>query len=70
MEAWNHFYEWVRQQPEWKALPEKERKRIYDAQADATGTRGKALGPRRIKKLLDKYAPGKYEFREVVTFHE
>lgn len=29
-----------------------------------------ALGPKRIKSLLDKYAPGKYEFKEVVIFHE
>ena len=28
------------------------------------------LGPKRIKALLNRYAPGKYEFREVVIFHE
>lgn len=70
MEAWRHFYEWVRKQPVWKSMPHGERKRIYDAQADANGTRGKALGVRRIRRILEKHAPGKYEFQEVVVYHE
>ena len=43
---------------------------LYEAKYTLEGRRGYSLGPRRIKRLLDKYAPGKYEFRETVIFHE
>lgn len=43
---------------------------LYEAKYTAQGLRKHPLGARRIKRLLEKYAPGKYEFREVVIFHD
>ena len=43
---------------------------LYEAKYTAQGLRKHPIGAKRIKRLLDKYAPGKYEFREVVIFHE
>lgn len=65
MEAWEDFYKWIRTRPEWRNLPAKERKAIYDAQSDYKGTRGKQLGAGRIRRLLNTYAPDRYEFRDV-----
>lgn len=45
-------------------------KEIQEAKYTLEGKRKHALGVRRIKRLLDKYAPGRYEFREVVIFHQ
>lgn len=70
LKAWTHFYDYIRQSPVWKDIPQNERKRIYDANADAKRQRKKGLGYERAKNILNKYAPGKYEFRETVIFHE
>lgn len=65
-EAWADFYEWGKRQPFWKDLTKQELRRMYDAQADYKGSRGQGLGHDRIKSILTKYAPGRYEFRETV----
>lgn len=41
---------------------------LYEAKYAAEGKRKHPLGTDRAKRLLEKYAPGKYEFREVVIF--
>ena len=70
MDAWEDFYKWIREQPEWPDMTTGERKRIYDAQADYKGTRGKQLGTARIKSILEKHAPDRYTFKDVVIIHE
>lgn len=40
------------------------------AKRDADGYRGRSLGVRRIERILNHYAPGRYEFREVVILHD
>lgn len=70
MDAWEDFYKWIRNQPEWSTMTDGERKRIYDAQADFKGTRGKQLGATRIKSILGKHAPERYTFEHVVIIHE
>lgn len=42
---------------------------VQEAKYALEGKRKHGLGVRRIRRLLEKYAPGKYEFREVVIFH-
>lgn len=44
-------------------------KEIQEAKYALEGKRKHPLGFKRIRRLLEKYAPGKYEFREVVIFH-
>lgn len=66
LEAWADFYQWAKTQDFWKSLSKSEKHRLYDAQADSLGSRGQGLGSARIKNLLLKYAPGRYEFRESV----
>ena len=68
--AWADFYAWVRQQPKWRKMTKQERKRIYDADADSRGTRKQSLGVSRIRKILEEYAPDRYEFRDVVVIKE
>ena len=45
-------------------------KEVQEAKYALDGLRKYPPGPRRIKRLLDKYAPGKYEFTEVVVFDD
>ena len=63
-EAFRHFLD--NYQPADGKVP----KEIQEAKYTLEGKRTYSLGARRIKRLLDEYAPGKYEFREVVVFHE
>ena len=69
MEAFRHFLE------NWQgAIPKDVQNAKYAMEGREILRNGKrvkiGLGPRRINRLLDKYAPGKYEFRETVIFHE
>ena len=60
-DAFRHFLD------NWKgAIP----KEIQEAKYALEGKRTHGLGGKRIKRLLEQYAPGKYEFKEVVIFHE
>lgn len=65
LEAWQDFYAWMRakkQSGEIRAIP----KDIQEAQYAKEGKRRHGLGEKRIKNLLTKYAPERYEFREAV----
>lgn len=69
MEAWNDFYKWMesrRDSGEISAIP----KDVQEAKYAANGTRRHPLGEKRIKNLLTKYAPGRYEFREAVILKD
>lgn len=69
MDAFKHFLE------NWKGtVPVDVQNARYAMEGREILRNGKrvkiGLGPKRIKSLLEKYAPGKYEFREVVIFHD
>lgn len=69
MEAWKDFYEWMQKRKdsgEIIAIP----KDVQEAKYAYTGERRYGLGEKRIKSLLAKYAPERYEFRESVIIHE
>lgn len=69
MEAWNDFYKWMesrRDAGEIKAIP----KDVQEAKYANEGLRKHGLGEKRIKNILTKYAPGRYEFRESVILKE
>jgi len=62
LEAWDDFY---------KNYKESKPSELYVAQKTYEGKafqpksgKVKQLGPLRIRRLLDKYAPGQYEFHE------
>lgn len=69
-EAWLDFYAWIRAQNAWREMEWPDRRRIYDANADFKERRGQKLGSERIKDILSTFAPGRYEFREVVILHD
>jgi len=67
-QAFQHFIENNLPQGEaWKALSLKERNKICVARKDASGERTDkkgntvALGMKRVKDILEQYAPGRYE---------
>lgn len=72
-EAWSDFYDHVR--PDiWSGLSRNERRDINTAQRDFMGLRkdrrGEVirLGPERVAKLLERFAPGRYGFEVEVRF--
>ncbi len=68
-EAWQDFYKWMevrRDSREINQIP----KDVQEAKYAAEGLRPSRLGEKRIKNLLRKYAPDRYEFREGVILHE
>lgn len=71
-QAWNDFYVWIRKQDTWKAMSraEKIKTGIYEANAANNGLRDHALGWERLRRILTTYAPGRYEFREVVILKD
>lgn len=72
-EAWADFYDRVR--PDiWALLSRNDRRDINTAQRDYHGLRkdrkGQViiLGPERVAKLLERFAPGRYGVERVVRF--
>lgn len=45
-------------------------KEVLEAKYAMQGKRDYKLGDKRIKTILEKYAPDRYEFRGVVIIHE
>lgn len=67
LEAWGTFWPWIRSQPEWAQLSRQQRQYLYKA---VKAAREGNLGAARIKSLLTKYAPERYEFRETVILKQ
>lgn len=67
-EAWDDFYTWIRQRQEWREMTREEKIRtgIYEANAARHGRRDHSLGWERLRRMLNEYAPGRYEFHESV----
>lgn len=68
-EAWADFCRWLDSS---KAAGEIARipKDVQEARYADSGLRPHGLGEKRIKSLLTKYAPDRYEFRESVILKE
>jgi hypothetical protein len=64
LEAWQHFEKNFIETGTIKPIPHELRSVQYDYRE------GRILGPKRVKKMLEKYAPGAYEWSETVTFLE
>lgn len=65
IEAFNDFLDWVQESGKWETLTKQERNRIITARRDRDGLRrGLGLGTDRIKSILFKHAPGRYEYVE------
>ena len=60
-EAFRHFL------ANWKGRIPKD---VQEAKYAMEGKRRHGLGEKRIRHLLEKYAPERYEFRDVVIIHE
>lgn len=68
-EAWADFCRWMesrRDAGEISAIP----KDVQEAKYAEDGRRRHGLGDKRIKNLLTKYAPDRYEFRETVILKD
>ena len=61
LDAFRHFLEnWTGRVP----------KDVQEAKYAMDGKRRHGLGDKRIRSLLEKYAPERYEFRDIVIIHE
>ena len=74
-QAFWDFYEYVKQPHIWATIPHRERINIYNAKHTVKGKakmKGRLLrlGPERLKSLMDKYAPGRYEVRISIQIKE
>lgn len=67
--AWDDFWIWIKEQPVWSdkdALPTMQKRYLYKAK----WARDKGhLGRERVKNILEKYAPTRYDFREIVVLN-
>ena len=69
LEAWDIFYSEFRASENWPHLSDKEKNTLITAERDRHGKRtelGKTLhlGYDRAKRLIDTYAPGRFEWVE------
>lgn len=67
LEAWEHFYKWVRLPENWKDVDRKGQDRILKAQRRYLHKTPSGLGYEGVKTILTKYAPGRYDFLERVV---
>ena len=68
-EAWADFLQHMEQRKnngEISRIP----KDVQEGKYAAEGLRRHGLGEKRIKRLLEKYAPERYEFRGVFILHD
>ena len=63
-EAWHDFFAWIKTQENWADIPRTEKQYLYKADSDLAKCR---LGQKRIRGILRKYAPDRYEFVEGVV---
>ena len=66
-EAWDDFFVWIKTQPAWAEMSLRDKQYIY--KANTHRLQGWVID-RRIKTILEKHAPARYEFRGVVIIHE
>lgn len=67
LETWENFWLWIRQQPEWSALKREQRQYLDKTNRQI---REGAVGIKRLRNTLEKYAPGRYEYSSGFIFHE
>lgn len=65
--AWDDFFIWVKDQPEWKELTQRQKQYLY--KADLHRRAGKEMS-KRIRTILEAYAPERYTFTEGVIIHQ
>lgn len=67
VDVWPDFWAWFRQQPEWAAMGRNERNYLFRTQ---TAHKKGEVGNERIKALINKHAPKRYEYRGVFIVKE
>jgi hypothetical protein len=72
LEAWIDFWEYVQQPDRWAVISRPERDKLFKANRSAMERKPEPLGIRRMTRLFNLYAPGRYsiESRVVVIVHE
>lgn len=69
VEAFQDFLIWVKASGHWQVLTKQERNKVITARRDMEGKRA-TLGEKRIKNILDKFAPGRYTWTVQVEINE
>ena len=69
VEAFHDFLIWVKVSGHWQSLTKQERNKVITARRDMEGKRAK-LGEKRIKNILDTFAPGRYTWSVQVEINE
>lgn len=68
--AWVHFYEWVREPEIWSKIDRAGKDKIFKAQRRYKHKTPSDLGYDGVKSILEKYAPGRYDFLERVIIKD
>lgn len=66
-EAWDDFFNWIREQPKWKEMTRQEQQYIY--QANMAREKERSI-EKRIETILTKYGGDRYEFQGRVIIHD
>ena len=66
-EAWDDFFNWIREQPKWKEMTRQEQQYIY--QANMAREKKRSI-EKRIETILTKYGGDRYEFQGRVIIHD
>jgi hypothetical protein len=71
-EGWEDFWDYIQHPVRWAAISRPERDELFKANRAAMEGLPKPLGMRRMARLFNQYAPGRYsvESRVVVIVHE
>lgn len=70
IEAWANFWSWVTVPENWATVDRTGRDRIKKAHKRYLFKKPADLGYEGVKTLLERYAPGRYTFSEIVTINE
>ena len=66
-EAWDDFWKWIKEQPQWAEANRAERQ--YLDKTNRQVKEGK-VGVRRLRRIFNDYAPGRYEYSGGFIFRE
>ena len=65
-EAWADFWEHIHEAGVWTALAQKEKSALINANKAAQGRHRAALGVKRMRKMFERYTPGRYAIIQAV----
>ena len=68
-EAWEDFWNYINKPDRWAELKKEQRDELHQANRAASGAHRAALGVKRMARIFDTYAPGRYEVMVSVLLH-